>query len=65
MRGQHVKWFAAQNEFHDLPHPGLLPRGEGTAIARGLIYEQTSGISRRELFKVKETADDSPSPRGE
>jgi hypothetical protein len=24
------------------PHPDLRPRGEGTAIARGLIYEQTS-----------------------
>jgi hypothetical protein len=33
------------------PHPGLLPRGEGTAIARFWFCERLSGKSSRAHFQ--------------
>jgi hypothetical protein len=48
--------------FYARPHPDLLPRGEGTAIERFLVYERVSGKSNGQMFT--KAVDISPTPRG-
>jgi hypothetical protein len=50
---------SSEKTLNDRPHPGPLPRGEGTATVRFALCRKSSGKSSRRLFR--ETVSDSPS----
>jgi hypothetical protein len=55
--------FTKETALNNRPHPGPLPRGEGAANARYSFCRKSSSQSNHRLFR--ETANDSPSLRGE
>ena len=52
-----------QRMFNARPHPDPLPRGEGTGCQRFATFGSASGKFSRKF--LRETANDSPAPRGE